>query len=126
MDLFIESKQLENVTQLTIKQLLQRCADFLAFLKTEIPSNIMAMNYRDAQLRRNLSHKTLKAYIAANKQFFNWCVARELITINPFLVVKLPAKAKNSPQDQRQRWKMTDLKRLFTSDADCKQSAQFH
>ncbi|MEZ8383913.1 DUF6538 domain-containing protein [Vibrio splendidus] len=72
---FIESKQLENVTQLTIKQLQQRCSDFLNYLSSQDenrPSNSLAMAYRDELIQRKLSHKSLKDYLAANRQFFNW------------------------------------------------------
>lgn len=125
---FIESKRLEGITNLSIKQLQQRCGDFLDYLKQQSitkPTNSHAMNYRDELLKRDLSYKTLKDYIAANKQFFNWCIAHELIAINPFAVVKLPTKNNKSAQDQRQRWKLHELKRLFSSEGYRKQSPQF-
>ena len=123
---FIESKKLENVTQLTIKQLQQRCSDFLNYLSkqgAEKPSNSLAMAYRDELIQRGLSHKSLKDYLAANRQFFNWCVAKELIVSNPFMVVKLPKKA-NIPT-QRRRWKTVELKKLFSSRAYREQGEQF-
>ncbi|HIF9075058.1 TPA: tyrosine-type recombinase/integrase [Photobacterium damselae] len=125
---FVQTKQLEGVIQLTIKQLNQRCSDFLNYTKAQgvdKPSNAIAMNYRDELLKRGLSHKTIKDYLAANKQFFNWCVAHERISANPFNVVKMPNKSNASPQDERLRWKLADLKRLFSSDAYRKQSVQF-
>ncbi len=123
---FIESKQLENVTQLTIKQLQQRCSDFLNYLSKQggaKPSNSHAMAYRDELIQRELSHKSLKEYLAANGQFFNWCVAKELIASNPFMVVKLP-KNSNAPT-QRRRWKAIELKKLFSSRAYQEQGKQF-
>ncbi|MDN3684857.1 site-specific integrase [Vibrio sinaloensis] len=84
---FIESKQLENVTQLTIKQLQQRCTDFLKYLSAQganQPTNSLAMAYRDELIQRQLSHKTLNDYLAANRQFFNWCVAKELVKNESF------------------------------------------
>ncbi|CAH8189277.1 tyrosine-type recombinase/integrase [Vibrio aestuarianus] len=124
---FIESKQLENVTQLTIKQLQQRCSDFLNYLSRqgdENPSNSNAMAYRDELIQRELSHKSLKDYMAANRQFFNWCVAKELMVSNPFTVVKLPKKS-NKASTQRRRWKAAELKRLFSSRAYQEQGEQF-
>jgi len=59
------------------------------------------MNYRDELLKKNLSHKTLKDYIAANKQFFNWCIAHELITIDPFTVVKLSSSQRRTTKQHR-------------------------
>lgn len=123
---FIESKRLENVTQLTMKQLQQRCSDFLDYLSehnAKKPSNSHAMAYRDALIQRKLSHKSLKDYLAANRQFYNWCVAKELMVSNPFMVVKLPKKTNTSPQ--RRRWKATELKKLFSSQAYRAQGEQF-
>ncbi|WGV98917.1 hypothetical protein QF117_02855 [Vibrio sp. YMD68] len=70
LDRFIASKALEKVTNLTLKQLRQRCSDFLAFLKKQEAAKIsssVAIAYRDELLCRGLSHKTLKDYLAANK-----------------------------------------------------------
>ncbi|MGF1762640.1 tyrosine-type recombinase/integrase [Aliivibrio kagoshimensis] len=123
---FIASKQLENVTQLTIKQLQQRCSDFLNYLSSQgdvKPSNSQAMAYRDELIQRKLSHKSLKDYLAANRQFFNWCVAKELMVSNPFMVVKLPKKTTSSTQ--RRRWKAVELKKLFSSRAYQEQGEQF-
>lgn len=120
---FIESKQLENITQLTIKQLQQRCSDFLNYLSRQggaKPSNSHAMAYRDELIQRELSHKSLKEYLAANRQ---WCVAKELIATNPFTVVKLP-KNSNAPT-QRRRWKAIELEKLFSSRAYQEQGEQF-
>lgn len=115
-----QTKQLEGVIQLTIKQLSQRYSDFLNYMKAQgvdTPSNAIAMNYRGELLKRGLSHKAIKDNLAANKQFFNWCVAHERISANPFNLVKMPNKSNASPQDERLRWKLANLKRLFSSDA---------
>ncbi|MDB1122649.1 site-specific integrase [Vibrio algarum] len=99
-----------------MKQFQQRCNDFLNYLTkqdNEKPSNSLAMAYRDELIQRKLSHKSLKDYLAANRQFFNWCVAKELIVCNPIMVVKLP-KNGNAPT-QRRRWKAVELKNLFSS-----------
>ncbi|WIH22483.1 tyrosine-type recombinase/integrase [Photobacterium damselae] len=128
LEQFVATKQLEGVTQLTLKQLSQRCGDFLAYMKAQgaiQPTNGIAMEYRNALLRRGLSHKTLKDYLAANKQFFNWCVAKEQIASNPFAVIKPPTKLNHHTHDERQRWNLTDLKRLLQSDVYQKQSQQF-
>ncbi|MDD9156708.1 tyrosine-type recombinase/integrase [Aliivibrio sp. S4TY2] len=125
---FIQSKQLEGVTQLTLNQLEQRCNDFLGYLNelnADRPTNSIAMHYRDRLLKRKLSSKTLKDYIAANRQFFNWCLAHELITANPFAVVKTSSKNAKSAQEQRQRWKSEDLQKLFSNDAYRKQNTDF-
>jgi len=122
---FVESKRLESVTALTVKQLNQRCKDFLAYLAeqdADTPSNGHAMAYRDALIQRGLSHKSLKDYLAANRQFFNWCVAKEFISTNPFAVVKVPKKGKSV---SRARWKAPELRVLFASKAYKAKGEQF-
>ena len=124
---FIQSKSLESVKALTIKQLKQRCGDFLLFVEkhslTKLSSKV-AMAYRDDLLSRNLSFKTIKDYIAAIKQFLNWCVVQELLEHNPFSNVKLPSKP-TSPPSQRPRWGIPELKRLFQSQSFKAQSNAF-
>ncbi|MGR5501996.1 tyrosine-type recombinase/integrase [Vibrio sp. DNB22_10_4] len=108
-----------------MKQLNQRCKDFLAYLAdqgADTPSNGHAMTYRDVLIQRGLSHKSLKDYLAANRQFFNWCVAKEFIKTNPFAVVKIPKKGKST---SRARWKAPELKALFASKAYQAKGEQF-
>ncbi|MEH0716204.1 tyrosine-type recombinase/integrase [Vibrio alginolyticus] len=124
---FIESKRLEKVTNLTLKQLKQRNGDFLKFVGQleglSITSSV-AMAYRDELLSRGLSHKTLRDYFAAIKQFMNWCVVQELINSNPFAHVKLPFKNISS-HSQRLRWGEKQLTRLFSSRAFREQDSSF-
>lgn len=127
LDRFIESKRLEKVTNLTLKQLKQRNGDFLKFVEQLEGSSItssVAMAYRDELLGRGLSHKTLRDYFAAIKQFMNWCVVQELINTNPFSHVKLPTKSSSS-HSQRQRWGENELPRLFSSQAFQEQGLSF-
>ncbi|EPJ2791001.1 DUF6538 domain-containing protein [Vibrio parahaemolyticus] len=127
LDRFIESKRLEKVTNLTLKQLKQRNGDFLKFVEQLEGSSItssVAMAYRDELLGRGLSHKTLRDYFAAIKQFMNWCVVQELMNTNPFAHVKLPTKSSSS-HSQRQRWGEKELPRLFSSQAFQKQDLSF-
>ena len=127
LDRFIESKRLEKVTNLTLKQLKQRNGDFLKFVEQSEGSSItssVAMAYRDELLGRGLSHKTLRDYFAAIKQFMNWCVVQELINANPFAHVKLPTKSSSS-HSQRQRWGEKELPRLFSSQAFQEQDLSF-
>ncbi|MBE5187171.1 tyrosine-type recombinase/integrase [Vibrio parahaemolyticus] len=124
---FIESKRLEKVTNLTLKQLKQRNGDFLKFVEQLEGSSItsrVAMAYRDELLGRELSHKTLRDYFAAIKQFMNWCVVQELINFNPFAHVKLPSKNISS-HSQRLRWGEKELTRLFSSRAFKEQDSSF-
>ncbi|MBE4767383.1 integrase, partial [Vibrio parahaemolyticus] len=89
---FIRSKRLEQVTPLTLTQLNQRCTNFLSYLaKQEICLSAKAANtYRDHLIEKGLSAKTVKEYIAANKQFFDYCERIELIEKNVFKAIKAP------------------------------------
>ncbi|HAV1411532.1 tyrosine-type recombinase/integrase [Vibrio parahaemolyticus] len=127
LDQFVESKRLEKVTNLTLKQLKQRNGDFLKFVEQLEGSSItssVAMAYRDELLSRGLSHKTLRDYLAAIKQFMNWCVVQELIATNPFVHIKLPSKSSSS-HSHRPRWGLKEVKRLFSSRAFNEQSLSF-
>lgn len=124
---FIESKKLEKITQLTIKQLEQRCSNFLTFMqdkKVAEPTNSLAMDYRDELLKRKLSRKTIKDYLAAIKQFLNWCMAHDIINANPFNVVKLPAVT-GKGSISRKRWQVKDLQRFMQSSMYREQGEQF-
>ncbi|EKF9136370.1 TPA: tyrosine-type recombinase/integrase [Vibrio cholerae] len=124
---FIRSKRLEQVTPLTLTQLNQRCTNFLNYLvKQEICLSAKAANtYRDHLIEKGLSAKTVKEYIAANKQFFDYCERIELIERNIFKAVKTPKSRGTKASQQRDRWQLKDLKRLFSSSEFRKKDVQF-
>ncbi|EOV2008179.1 tyrosine-type recombinase/integrase, partial [Vibrio parahaemolyticus] len=124
---FIRSKRLEQVTPLTLTQLNQRCTNFLNYLaKQEICLSAKAANtYRDHLIEKGLSAKTVKEYIAANKQFFDYCERIELIERNIFKAVKAPKSRGTKASQQRDRWQLKDLKRLFSSPEFRKKDTQF-
>jgi len=124
---FIRSKRLEQVTPLTLTQLNQRCTNFLNYLaKQEICLSAKAANtYRDRLIEKGLSAKTVKEYIAANKQFFDYCERIELIEKNVFKAIKAPKSRGTKASQQRDRWQLKDLKRLFSSSEFRKKDVQF-
>ncbi|EGR1597567.1 TPA: tyrosine-type recombinase/integrase [Vibrio parahaemolyticus] len=124
---FIRSKRLEQVTPLTLTQLNQRCTNFLNYLaKQEICLSAKAANtYRDHLIEKGLSAKTVKEYIAANKQFFDYCERIELIERNIFKAVKAQKSRGTKASQQRDRWQLKDLKRLFSSSEFRKKDTQF-
>ncbi|MFA0415514.1 integrase, partial [Vibrio renipiscarius] len=56
LDEFIQSKNLESITHLSVTQLKQRCTDFIYFIrKRKLPATAKtAMTYRDSLLGRGL------------------------------------------------------------------------
>lgn len=125
---FIRSKRLEQVTPLTLTQLNQRCTNFLSYLaKQEICLSAKAANtYRDHLIEKGLSAKTVKEYIAANKQFFDYCERIELIEKNVFKAIKAPKSRVAKASQQRDRWQLKELKKLFSSSEYRKKDVQFN
>ncbi|EIZ1342673.1 tyrosine-type recombinase/integrase [Vibrio parahaemolyticus] len=125
---FIRSKRLEQVTPLTLTQLNQRCTNFLSYLaKQEICLSAKAAStYRDHLIERGLSCKTVKEYIAANKQFFDYCERIELIEKNVFKAIKAPKSRVAKASQQRDRWQLKELKKLFSSSEYRKKDVQFN
>ncbi|MDF4559940.1 tyrosine-type recombinase/integrase [Vibrio parahaemolyticus] len=125
---FIRSKRLEQVTPLTLTQLNQRCTNFLSYLaKQEICLSAKAANtYRDHLIEKGLSAKTVKEYIAANKQFFDYCERIELIERNVFKAIKAPKSRVAKASQQRDRWQLKELKKLFSSSEYRKKDVQFN
>ncbi|HCG9737372.1 TPA: tyrosine-type recombinase/integrase [Vibrio parahaemolyticus] len=124
---FIHSKRLEQVTPLTLTQLSQRCTNFLEYLtKQNVSLSAKAANtYRDHLIEKGLSAKTVKEYIASNKQFFDYCERIELIERNIFKAIKAPKSRGSKASQQRVRWQLKDLKRLFSSSEFRKKDVQF-
>ncbi|HCG7138044.1 TPA: tyrosine-type recombinase/integrase [Vibrio parahaemolyticus] len=124
---FIHRKRLEQVTPLTLTQLSQRCTNFLEYLtKQNVSLSAKAANtYRDHLIEKGLSAKTVKEYIAANKQFFGYCERIELIDRNIFKAIKAPKSRGTKASQQRDRWQLKDLKRLFSSSEFRKKDVQF-
>ncbi|EPH5594520.1 TPA: tyrosine-type recombinase/integrase [Vibrio diabolicus] len=124
---FIHSKRLEQVTPLTLTQLSQRCTNFLDYLtKQNVSLSAKAASiYRDHLIEKGLSAKTVKEYIAANKQFFDYCERIELIDRNIFKAIKAPKSRGTKASQQRDRWQFKDLKRLFSSSEFRKKDVQF-
>ncbi|QQC97747.1 tyrosine-type recombinase/integrase [Vibrio parahaemolyticus] len=124
---FIHSKRLEQVTSLTLTQLNQRCTNFLDYLtKQNVSLSAKAAStYRDHLIEKGLSCKTVKEYIAANKQFFDYCERIELIEKNIFKAIKAPKSRGTKASQQRERWQLKDLNRLFASPEFRKKDTQF-
>ncbi|EGQ7782450.1 tyrosine-type recombinase/integrase [Vibrio parahaemolyticus] len=124
---FIHSKRLEQVTPLTLTQLNQRCTNFLDYLTKQNVSLSAkaATTYRDHLIEKGLSCKTVKEYISANKQFFDYCEQIELIDKNIFKAIKAPKTRGTKASQQRDRWQLKEIKRLFSSSEFRKKDAQF-
>ncbi|AZG74832.1 hypothetical protein EGC82_20015 [Shewanella livingstonensis] len=127
---FIISKQKSAIRPLSIKQLEQRTRHFIdtvsskSILKTKLKTDDKcvhditsadAMTYRDELLTQGRSYKSNKEYLAAIFQFFKWCQLMNYCNHNPFESVTVGQKPKAKPNQARDRWTHTELKRLLRS-----------
>ncbi|MFA0439488.1 tyrosine-type recombinase/integrase [Vibrio sp. 10N.222.51.C12] len=115
---FIDSKKHENVIHLTIHQLEQRighCLDFFDSKSVTTPKPADLMRYIDHLRQEGRSAKTNKEYFAAVKQFFKWLHAMQYIDTNPTEKVNAKFKATKHASEQRERWELSELNRLFQS-----------
>lgn len=118
---FIASKQHAKVRPLTIEQLNQRTAHFLSALTLDCISQITsadAVRFRDRLYQEGRSYKTNKDYLASCRQFFKWCKQMNYITENPFQEISVQEQTTKKTQDEeRERWSIKDLLRLYRSTA---------
>jgi len=113
---FIASKKLLDIRPLTIYQLENRIADFVAWCNVENVWEITtahALLYRDHLLTVGRSGKSNKEYLAACSQFFKYCKLMNHTNINPFEDVKTQQKNNKRPDEQRDRWSKTELQKFF-------------
>ncbi|MDD9156721.1 tyrosine-type recombinase/integrase [Aliivibrio sp. S4TY2] len=118
---FIISKQHVKVRPLTIEQLKQRTEHFLSNLTSRCVSQVTsadAVRFRDRLYQEGRSYKTNKDYLASCRQFFKWCKQMKYVTDNPFQDITVQEQAKKKSQDEeRERWSITDLVKLYRSTA---------
>ncbi|HIF9238792.1 TPA: tyrosine-type recombinase/integrase [Photobacterium damselae] len=118
---FIASKKHAKVRPLTIEQLNQRTSHFLSPLTTDCVSRITsadAVRFRDRLYKEGRSYKTNKDYLASCRQFFKWCKQMNYISENPFQEIAVQEQVKKKSQDEeRERWSIKDLMKLFSSAA---------
>lgn len=113
---FIASKKLLDIRPLTVHQLDSRVSDFIQWCSVENVAEVTtahALLYRDHLLNVGRSAKTNKEYLAASFQFFKYCKLMTHTSINPFEDVKMQQKNKKRPDEQRDRWKKTELQKFF-------------
>lgn len=113
---FIASKKLLDIRPLTIHQLESRIGDFVTWSEMENVCEITtahALLYRDHLLTVGRSAKSNKEYLAACSQFFKHCKLMNYTSINPFTDVKTQQKTNKRPDEQRERWSKTELKKFF-------------
>jgi integrase len=127
---FIISKQKSAIRPLSIKQLEQRIRHFIdAVSSKDKPksktkpeckcvhdiTSADAMTYRDSLLTQGRSYKNNKEYLATIFQFFKWCQLMNYSSLNPFESVTVGQKLKAKANQGRNRWTVSELKRLILS-----------
>lgn len=111
---FLSKKESEGLTRKSVLQLKTRINYFIDVTNCDIHdlSVKRASLYLEKLLKTDRSTKSIKEYISAAKQFCNYLILNELLTSNPFDVVKV----KSSPSlasSQRAKWTIRQLQTLF-------------
>ncbi|ELA9335929.1 tyrosine-type recombinase/integrase [Vibrio parahaemolyticus] len=124
---FLQAKESDNVTALTLHQLEQRATHCLDFLESSSkPCNETALEAYIKHLKAGgRSAKTNKDYFAVVKQFFGWCHTKRLMKVNPCLNLSPKFKSDKHASEQRDVWKACELDMLFKSAEYQNKSADF-
>ncbi|EGQ8198411.1 tyrosine-type recombinase/integrase [Vibrio parahaemolyticus] len=125
---FIESKRQENVTHLTVHQLETRCRYFIEsqdITNLSKVSSADAMKYKEHLMKEKKTVKLVRDYLAAIKQFFNWCRLHEKVTAHPFEHIKAPRSKGKAAHADRERWTKAQLLALISNAKFKKQSDSF-
>ncbi|WP_229617265.1 site-specific integrase [Vibrio parahaemolyticus] len=114
---FLQAKESDNVTALTLHQFEQRATHCLDFLESSSkPCNEEALEAYVVHLKaEGRSAKTNKDYFAVVKQFFTWCHSKRLIKVNPCQNLTPKFKSDKHASEQRDTWKASELDMLFKS-----------
>ncbi|EMF7365302.1 tyrosine-type recombinase/integrase [Vibrio vulnificus] len=114
---FLQAKESDNVTALTLHQLEQRATHCLDFLESSSkPCNETALEAYIKHLKaEGRSAKTNKDYFAVVKQFFGWCHTKRLMKVNPCLNLSPKFKSDKHASEQRDIWKANELDLLLNS-----------
>ncbi len=112
---FLQAKESDSITALTLHQLEQRITHCLDFLDSSSkPYNEEALEaYLEHLKSEGRSAKTNKDYFASIKQFFSWCHTKRLIKINPCLNLTPKFKSTKHASEERDTWKADELDALF-------------
>ncbi|TOA61965.1 integrase [Vibrio parahaemolyticus] len=114
---FLQAKESDSITALTLHQLEQRITHCLDFLDSSSkPYNEEALEaYLEHLKSEGRSAKTNKDYFAVVKQFFAWCHSKRLIKVNPCQNLTPKFKSDKHASEQRDTWKANELDLLLSS-----------
>lgn len=104
---FVESKRQESITDLSKV------------------SSADAMKYKEHLMTEKKTAKLVRDYLAAIKQFFNWCRLHEKIMAHPFEYIKAPRTKGKAAHANRQRWTKAQLVALIGNAKFKEQSDSF-
>ena len=115
---FVDSKRQENITHLTVHQLETRCRYFIESQSITDLCQVSAsdaMKYKEHLMTEKKTAKLVRDYLAAIKQFFNWCRLHEKVTAHPFEHIKAPRSKGKAAHEDRQRWTKAQLLALISN-----------
>ncbi len=118
LETFLQYKEKQGVTALTVHQLKQRITFFFKSMNVTKLSSITGaklMTYINELNHSELSPKSCKEYYAAIAQFLRWCSSMGLIVRNVAIDIKPAFKKAIKADMQRMRWSDRQLSALFQS-----------
>lgn len=118
LDQFLDYKNSQNLTPLTLHQLNQRITYFFESSYTPALQKITSRTLMDYVAKLNqseLSPKSCKDYYAALTQFLRWCSSIGLLLKNPAADIKARFKKNKKASVQRERWTPKQLSQLYSS-----------
>ncbi|WP_261836695.1 tyrosine-type recombinase/integrase [Vibrio ishigakensis] len=114
---FIDFKQAEGVKPKNLGLMRSRIQSLIQ--ATDKPFEEITAREASGFLKKlyekRLSAKTVRDYLAAIKQFYNWLILMEYARANPFGLVKAKSDGRLA-SEQRRKWRRQELGRLFSHD----------
>lgn len=114
LDRFLVKKESEKITRKSLLLLKNRIRHFINYIHCSLSEVTVkkASNYHDQLNALDISSKSVREYISATRQFFNWLILNEVIESNPFTLVKVKRENKLA-SEERSRWTLKQLQALF-------------
>ncbi|MFA0050274.1 tyrosine-type recombinase/integrase [Vibrio breoganii] len=112
---FIDFKRAEGVKPKNLDLLRSRIRSFVQTTNKPLEkiSTREASGFLKELYEKQLSVKTIRDYLAAIKQFYNWLVMMEYVRVTPFELVKVKPD-KRLACEQRRKWCIEELNKLFS------------
>lgn len=114
LERFLAKKESEKITRKSLLLLKNRISHFINNINCSLSDVTVkkASDYHDKLIASDISSKSVREYLSATRQFFNWLILNEVIYTNPFSLIKVKRESKLA-SEERSRWSLKQLQILF-------------